>query len=391
MITVSEGFRVAAINGSVKTRLVISVYSADGSSVSETISNQQIVAESMILTQALCDDDNIKFGGCIANSFEIDVSCINDIRGRKITVQAYQTATMPLYPSTYLYPGATIYPGEVSYNTVFPIFTGYIFSCAFSKNRLTRHLIAYDEFFTTLNDDCADWYKSLFSSTVTLGVLRAAILMRYGIDEARSVTLPADTLIIHKMDIDELKAADILRMIAEINGVFLWINGAGKMRYIGVGESTLGDAEGYDFYIDAEAEDHAVEGFDCVDTHSIGVYDLIVSSPQNAPYNLDNPLVLTGYVASGTQTGDQFQTAWDGIVSGVSPNFQPGYTPFKLRAEARLWIEPGDPVSFDIHWYAVVITGAAETTEDRTDTVDSVVLSRRIKGIQAMTDELLAK
>lgn len=391
MVAVSAGFKEAAVYGSLKTRLEITVYNTDGSTVDQVISNKQIVSESMTLSQGICDDTELRFGGCIASLFEIDVSSNIAITGKRIRVQAYQTATMPLYPGTNVYPGATIYPGGAAYTVVFPIFTGVVDSCALSKNRLTRHLVAYDDFYKLLGENCADWYKSLFSSTVTLGSLRTAILTRYGITQADSgASLPADPFVLHKMDVDEITAAELLRMIGEFSAVFMRLDGAGELRYISISADRLATPEEYRFYKDAEAEDYDVSGFDCIETRSLGTYDLIDDSPQDVPYILDNPLVTSGYVASATQTGDQFQTAWDAVEGDVSSNYQIECTPFTFKAQSRLWVELGDPITFDIRWYALTINGTTETTVTNTDTVESVVLSRRIKGIQAMTDEFRA-
>ncbi len=151
-------------------------------------------------------------------------------------------------------------------------------------------------------------------------------------------------------------------------------------------------AEQYDFYIDAGAEDYAVTGFDSVDTHSIGMYDMFADSPQDKPYDLDNPLVLAGYV-SPAAVGDQFRDAFYAVRDAVRPNYTIAYTPFDLKAQARLWVQPGDRVRFNIRWYSLEVdpeTGA-ETATAHTMTVNSVVLSRRITGIQAMTDELEAR
>lgn len=391
-MSISEAFRQAVLNGTVTSQISITVFE-DGQQERETITNRHITSESMKLSQSVCDEAGIRFGGCVASTFEIDVSSkFSDLTGRYITVNVTQTATMPLYPGAAVFPGADVFPGGAVYTQTSPIFSGDIQSCKLGKNRLTRHLVAYDRFYGRGLRSCKELYDRLFSNgaTVTLGQLRAAIISEFGFTEAQSVTLPADGFVIHKMETDELNVSEALRMIGEMSGVFIRLNGHGDIEYVSIGGTSA--AEQYDFYIDADAEDYAVTGFDSVDTHSIGMYDMFADSPQDKPYDLDNPLVLAGYV-SPAAVGDQFRDAFYAVRDAVRPNYTIAYTPFDLKAQARLWVQPGDRVQFNIRWYSLEVdpeTGA-ETATAHTMTVNSVVLSRRITGIQAMTDELEAR
>ena len=183
MKNASDFFKQACLNGSVENQLVINIPD-DNSGTVYQIFNDEIVSESMKLTQILCDDSDLKFGGCIASQFEIEVTKNIDLTGREISVWLYQTAVMPTYPGSQTYPTTisstediTTYPGLTvceGYNgNPIWLFTGKIYSCKLSKNRIIRKIVAYDNFYWIGTVNCTNWYRSLFenSSTITLGKL----------------------------------------------------------------------------------------------------------------------------------------------------------------------------------------------------------------------------
>ena len=419
MIDVEQGFKLAAINGVINTELMIRVFDTE----QINIFNNQIVSESMTITQALCDDSKIRFGGCISGSFEIDLSYPDDLSKKYITVMCMQTAIIPTYPGAHLYPGVytsgepwttsyeyrAVYPAFTIYKKCFALFSGDVFSCKLAKNKLTRHLIAYDRFYWRGSIDCTAFYNSLYANaeTITLAQLRTAILTQYDLRQAEIVRqaeenetdydytavvpLPADNFLVYKMDTDSITVGDILRMIAEFNGVFMRMDGLGNIEYISIGDSTAGEPEIYEFYADAQAEDFTDHGYDCFDTHSIGVYDIIPNSNQERPYDLDNPLVTTGYVQTILEPGTTFSSAFNAVKSAIAPNFQYTYRPMELKVRTWLWVQPGDRVRFVIKWYSIEGEGENEHTVTHVDTINSIILSRRITGIQAMTDELTAQ
>lgn len=390
MLPASTDFKSAVINGGLfETNLVIKVFSITPDEtgaypVEFFITNTQIVSESMKLTQAICDETDLKFGGCIAGSFEIDISSsITDLTGRYITVDCSQKARDA--------------QGNV-YTFDCYLFSGEVFSCRYSKTRLTRKLIAYDRFYWRGQLNCAGVYSSLFSNgaTVTLGTLRGALLSHFDIRQAANgssepiVPLPADGYVLKKDDDlgKSMTLSDALRMIGEMNGVFLMLNGHGDIEYITISGNPSPESYGY-IYKSAEAEDFIRMGFDAFETYSLGVYDLI-GIDQEHIYGLDNPLVTSGYQDPSRlpPDADNFQIALNAVKSGITPNFQISYRPFSMKTETRLWLQPGDRISFTLDWFSVTAQGSVQ---EHTQTVTSVLLSRRITGISAMTDELSAQ
>lgn len=112
-----------------------------------------IVEESMKLTQSINDENYLKFGGCIAAQFSIDLLNTDDRKftdslvGRWISVKLIERTNSenPLFPSNSLTPGAMLYPGDSFSTTEHYLFSGRIDSAPQSKEDLNvRTIIAYD-------------------------------------------------------------------------------------------------------------------------------------------------------------------------------------------------------------------------------------------------------
>ena len=117
------------------------------------ITEENVVSESMRLTQSICDEDHLKFGGCIASEFSIDLLNTDDrqftqsLVGRWISVKLirHTISNRPIYPSSTLYPSDNLYPGYEPDETTHYIFSGKIDSAKLNQNDMNvRTIIAYD-------------------------------------------------------------------------------------------------------------------------------------------------------------------------------------------------------------------------------------------------------
>lgn len=393
MISVSEGFKNACKNGWVENQFTIIVF---GYYENENlyIENKNIIANSMAIEQALSDEADLKFGGAVAGSFEIEISNMPDLTGRYITVMLTQKAMSPLYPGTTIFPGATLYPGYVAYTQSFYLFSGEVYSCKFTKNRLTRKLVAYDRFYWRGSIDCTKWYRTLYSSQDerTLYDIRKAVCEKFRLIEADdTVTLPADNLLVKMID-GSVTVGDLLRMICEFNGCFIYFNGGGNLVYCNISADTHSDeaAETYDYsYKNAVIEDFTKEKY-------TGIYFKMPTDflawdfrPDYSTDNLyyeENSLITSGY--------DEARYLYGNINSydlALKPNFNIDYTPMELTAATRLWVELGDRISFKMRWYSIETVNGIEQSTAHDETVYSYVLSRRITGTQFLMDEINAR
>ena len=402
----SDFFKRACLNGSVENYLKISISGSD-----KDIENDEIVSESMKLNQSICDDSDIKFGGCIASQFEIEITRDVDLTGREITVFLYQKGIVPTYPTdpaetgntdivTYptepmasdsvkTYPGFTVIEGGYGDNP-FYLFHGTIYSCKLAKNRIIRKIVAYDDFYLKGNIDCTNWYRSLYSSanTITLGTLRGELLKKFKIRQATNnsysepVALPADDLPVHMIEGD-VTVGELFRQICEFNGCFGFMNGEGLLEYITVsGNYDSDNSEVYRYYIDIETEDFSKSSFDGFYITGFeegkGIYELNSGSEDNLYFLEDNQIITAGYKAS------EFGLIFNNVdKSSLGENFSIHYDPINLKSEYRSWVEIGDKIRVVVKWYNL-------NGEECSKRFDSIVFSRSLSGIQAITDEITA-
>lgn len=391
MTEVSECFKYAALNGTSHNELRIEVFGYNTNGTNLHIYNNNIVSESMIIEQAICDESDLKFGGCIASSFEIELSNTPDLTGKYITVWLTQTAQAKLYPGIQAFPGANTYPAGIKESHTFALFSGEVYSCKSSKNHLTRKLVAYDRFYWRGSIDCTNWYRSLYSDKVQVSLydLRKAICSRFGFfEEDESVVLPADGFNV-KMIEDNVTVAELLRMICEFNGVFLFFNGNGNLAYRSLNKESVA-TEKYGYYMDLGREDFTKTGYTGVyfglSKGYLSWYFSIVED-DSLYFEENNALIAAGY-------DDPYLlgTHLEGWKDYLKPNFDIEYTPLTLTAQCRLWVQLGDRVKLKVKWYSLdEDDNGNEYAVEHEDEIYSYVLSRKITGIQALKDEITAE
>lgn len=124
MLEVSEELKKAFMADNVEKQFRIEFPNGEH----ETITNEQIVANSVSFTESLCSKDSLKFGLCEANVFKVTAECEN-IKGSRIEV----------YADAY-------YNGEV-YTVPYGVFT--VDSCKLQAGTDLRNVEAYEQ--TTIN------------------------------------------------------------------------------------------------------------------------------------------------------------------------------------------------------------------------------------------------
>ena len=172
------------------------------------ITEANIVSESMRLRQSVCDEAYLKFGGCIASEFSIDVMNTNErqfsvsLAGKWISVKiAQQYATDdPLLPSASLYPSSSLLPGMTTQTIDHYVFSGVIDSAAVSKTdnnviTLTAYDILAQMHGTDATDDLYALYQDriLVSGTLTIHDILSAVCSRF------SLTLSGQSILAHSL------------------------------------------------------------------------------------------------------------------------------------------------------------------------------------------------
>lgn len=381
MRNVSAAFisKYKSSNSFVKNRLRIDVNEGD-----RILYNDDIVSQSLRLNQSICDSSVFKIGGCIASQFEIEVTDRNIKKGDKIEVILDQDVNYQLYPSSELYPSNNLYPGLQKISDLNNmLFCGTVYSAKFTKNRITKKIVAYDDFYLVGSVDCTNWYKKLYLNAaneyLTLGTIRAELLNNYFHGRYdTNLVLPADALRV-KMISGQVTVLELLRQICEINGVFGFVKGNGTIDFIKLRDTTndvIPKYEHYNYYIDLEYEDFTANLYDgfyiCGFTNGNGFYDLSNSSEY---YYLieDIPLITENETTQG------FGQEWSNLDKfGYNNIIGEEFKPFEMKAEYRSWLELGDQIRVD---YRI---------GNDVGNFDSYVLNRTLSGLPAIRDEISA-
>lgn len=326
------------------------------------IENDRIDSESLSISEALSETEDLDYGSCETTMFEVIVADVTeDIIGKEFT--------------------ATVEIGG------YEIFMGIYKVSSFVRqaDRRKRKITAYDRM-ALFDVNVSDWYNSL-DFPLSLKSFRDSLCDYIGVEQENRI-LPLDSMQITKtIEPSELSGLDALRMICQINARFGHINKMGKLEYKGLQqtglypsenlfpaeelfpEETGGDGIGTEIiekYKQGMAyEDYLVEGITGLsirqEENDIGA---------NVGYG-DNSYAIEGnFLVYGKSAVELLD-----IAHAIFPEIQGRtYRPAKVECNAMPWVEVGD---------LLVIP-----TKD--DIVEFFVMKRVINGCQSMMDRIEA-
>lgn len=417
-----------------------------------TITEANIVSESMKLKQAVCDGESLRFGGCIAAQFSIDLlrtqerQFPEELTGRWIAVKLTQRYADPdalVYPSAALYPSNNLYPGRTVGERSFWLFSGYIDSAKASKtDKNVINVTAYDALAKLHETDATDFLYSFFKSSsgtysldllftralsetyngvLTVETANTAAIRNESYNNgtatvAVSSFIPSNEYWLERKD--RIFFGMLLRYICEIYAVFGVIvpdSGKGKFTF----KTLTGTLETYGFYEKLDAEDYqstgctdflfSVSGSDRTGKSVTAVGGLSDFADDAVPKNYDfsgNILVLQPYAArNGSRTSSPFDYLINrtSIGTRIAMNAEStahtgqcafsSYTPLTATLDGRPWVEVGAPIEILVN--KTTVDGDYERDEQTgeiiKESVKTYVLSRTLTGIQALTDALEVK
>ena len=252
-------------------------------------------------------------------------------------------------------------------------------------DRTKRDIVAYDALYDVINADVAEWYNTLLpdkDSITTMKAFRDSFFGYFGIEQA-DVQLVNDDMKVEKtVEPEELSGATVLNCICEINGCFGHIGRDGRFHYIYLEQEIQGlyprnnlypaddlypcepksTRISKSLYISAQYEDFLVKTIDKLqirkEEDDIGV---IVGSGTNAYVIQDNFLVY----GKGSEELTGIANNIYGRIRGII------YRPFSADCKGNPCIEVGDAVRLPTRY----------------EIIESYVLKRTLKGIQALRDE----
>lgn len=348
---------------SVKKEIVIKYGNA-------TITNEDLFNQELELDESLCSEEQLKFGSCEASVIKFRVAnIVSPVKGNWISVAM-----------------------AVDGHTENPIpFGRYkVESDKPTSDRKWREIFAYDALYDMINDDVSAWYNSVLpdkNTSMQLSQFRKLFLQKYGVQEEIGEPLVNDGMTVTRtIDPDELSGAKVITAICELNGCFGHIDRNGKFKSVQLIQGIKGlyprndlypaddlyprDPKstpiGKGIYISCEYEDFTVNSITGIDIYkeenSLGVSS---GSSENKYVVEDNFLVY------GKQE-QELRIIANNLLSAIRGL---DYRPFDAECKGNPCFEVGDPVRFSTKY----------------EIVESYILSRTLKGTQALKDSYSAE
>lgn len=365
------------------------------------ITNTELHQEMFELTESLCSEQELTFGSCEAAMIKFTVSnTFLPMKGKWLTVR------MSLDGHT----DAAFQFGRYKVDSDTP-----------TADRTCREVIAYDALYDVLTADVAAWYNTVFPSheeqktdedgtittvtvydPVTMKQFRNSFFKHFGIEQA-DITLINDNMSIEKTVAvtassetssateesstigETISGKEVLSCICEINACMGHMGRDGKFHYIYLEQEIQGlyprndlypadnlyprDPKstqiGKGFYVSAKYEDYLVKTINKLQIreqkNDIGV---IVGTGDNAYVIEDNFLVY----GKGSK---ELKGIAKNILSKIRGII---YRPFTADCKGNPCLEVGDAVRLPTRY----------------ELIESYILKRTLKGIQALRDDLEA-
>lgn len=349
------------------------------------ITNTELHQEKFELTESLCSESELTFGACEAGMIKFTVSNVFlPMKGK------WLTAKMTL---------------DGHEDKPFQIGRYKVYSDTPTADRTCRDVVAYDALYDILSSDVTDWYNQILpqkNSKVTLKQFRDSFFNHFGVEQ-EEVSLVNDEMIIEKTV--EVKASssgssdtaetntigeaisgkEVLSCILEINGCMGNIGRVGKFRYVYLTQEIQGLYPANDLYpaddlyprnpkstsisksqyILAQYEDYIVRTIDKLQIrekeNDIGV---IVGDGGNTYVIEGNFLVYGKGTKELNEIGEKTLSKIKGII----------YRPFSADCKGNPCLEVGDAVRLTTKY----------------ELIETYILKRTLKGIQALRDDLEA-
>lgn len=313
-----------------------------------TITNTELHQESFELTENLCSESELTFGACEAAAVKFTISNIfTSLKDKWITVKI-------------------ILDGNSDNSFILGRYK--VVSDKPTADRIKREIEAYDALYDVINTDVVDWYNSILPTTdtyITFKTFRDSFFAHFGITQ-KEITLVNDTMTVSRIvDTDELSGGQVLNAICEINGCLGHIGRSGQFEYVYL-DNTSPITIDKNHYTSADYQDYIVSQIDKLqirqDENDIGA---IVGTGSNT-YVIENNFLVYGKDAAQLKA---IATNVFNRIKGIT------YRPAEISSAGNPCIEVGDAIKLSSKY--------AE--------INTYVLERTLKGIQALTDSYTAQ
>lgn len=331
-----------------------------------TIKGSDVLSEQMTLHESICEEEQLKFGGCNASSFELTVFNLNSgIKGYEIE------------------------PVLITNKTEIPLGVFYVETIEKYAGKDYKKLTAYDKM-RYFDVDVKDWYDNI-TFPISVKNFRDGLCDYVGVEQ-NEATLIADNIMLTK-ELDSsngINGLSLMKQICEISGVFGRMDRYGKLDYLSLESSMLLPADDLfpanDLYPSAGSgssensfniptslmyEHPLVEDFFTSNIDGVIIVDsdgaqVITENNQN-PYYVQDNFVIMG------QTHETITTLANALLSKISSI---SYRPINSsKIKGQPYVECGDFISGEVNGYGF----------------EAYVFQRDLTGIKALRDAYLCK
>lgn len=367
-----------------------------------------IISESLEIKQSICDETELKIGGCIPSQLSLSVIEVNEnLSGKRIIVTVrgrYYSGGMNLFPSTSLFPSSELFPSNnqsgIATTDEYILFIGQIYSCVKTNNFKIKKIVAFDRMYYASTALCknqiynklrvtdtryfSDWFSWLLPKA-RINLPSASLLINY----RSELSMIED--IWDKVVDKKCTYLSFLLWLCELNGVFLIEDSATSINgtkatpriikpYLDVKSNMTIDYFEISSYSSLKYDDFLTKEIRYAQFDSENTYVYLHEDPYEgySYYLSDNPLtkcirqsdkvlaIVSNLSAAGSDNKDK-------ITGKVYE-----YRPFKASIFNRWWVQVGDRIKLP-------------TSDPDVPFVESLVLSRTIKGMYGLTVEIEAK
>ena len=325
------------------------------------ITNTELHSNQFELTESICSEESLRFGGCEASVLKFKVSNIySSLVGKELDVSMFIN-------------------GDTENPYRFGKFK--VYSDTPTADRSFKDIVAYDKMYEIINSDVAEWYNSL-TFPMTLKEFRSSFVAHYGIEEVDIVLVNDDMMVEKTIETVELSGRDVARAICEINGCFGHINRNNEFEYVVLPEISYiypqnilypsnalyplnildnSPTISRSHYISCQYEDFKTHRIDGVDVYEDGESIGNVINDGNNIYIIQDNFLIYGKSTTELTT---ILTSLLGLISVAE------YRPASIIALGNPAISLGEVIRL--------------TT--RHQAINTYVLNRTISGIQALRD-----
>lgn len=331
-----------------------------------TIKGSDVLSEQMTLHESICEEEQLKFGGCNASSFELTVFNLNSgIKGYEIE------------------------PVLITNKTEIPLGVFYVETIEKYAGKDYKKLTAYDKM-RYFDVDVKDWYDNL-AFPISVKNFRDGLCDYVGVEQ-NEATLIADNIMLTK-ELDSsngINGLSLMKQICEISGVFGRMDRCGKFDYLSLESSMLLPADDLypanDLYPSAGSgssensfniptslmyEHPLVEDFFTSNIDGVIIVDSegaqVLTEYNQNPYYVQDNFVIMG------QTHETITALANALLSKISSI---SYRPINSsKIKGQPYVECGDFISGEVNGYGF----------------EAYVFQRDLTGIKALRDAYICK